>query len=139
MEKEKITEKVTKKRSEKVMEKKLKEKEQGTSKEANTAGKATELKEEGQEQLDDIKTSETKKTSKSSLRFGGYDPSVNYGCQNKMIKCYILHQMVYQFVFGHPDGTKPTIYEKSVAVDADFVSFPRFEFGFLRLKCNQFQ
>ncbi|VDM36755.1 unnamed protein product [Toxocara canis] len=41
-----------------------------------------------------------------------FDPSINYGHQSKMIKCYILHQLVYHFVYGLPEGTKPTIYER---------------------------
>lgn len=50
-----------------------------------------------------------------------YDPTVNYGQQNKMIRCYILHQFIWHFVYGLPDGTRPTIYERLI-----FLSKSRF-------------
>lgn len=41
-----------------------------------------------------------------------FDPAINYGHQSKMIRCYVLHQFVYQFVYGLPEGTKPTVYNR---------------------------
>uniref|UniRef100_A0A914ZHJ6 GTF3C1 extended winged-helix domain-containing protein n=1 Tax=Parascaris univalens TaxID=6257 RepID=A0A914ZHJ6_PARUN len=41
-----------------------------------------------------------------------FDPAINYGHQSKMIRCFVLHQFVYQFVYGLPEGTKPTVYNR---------------------------
>uniref|UniRef100_A0A158Q6Q2 DEP domain-containing protein n=1 Tax=Elaeophora elaphi TaxID=1147741 RepID=A0A158Q6Q2_9BILA len=39
-------------------------------------------------------------------------PNDMYGQQNKMIRCYIIHQLVWHCLYGLPQGTKPNVWER---------------------------
>ncbi|KAJ1347398.1 hypothetical protein KIN20_002439 [Parelaphostrongylus tenuis] len=34
-----------------------------------------------------------------------------FGYQSKAIRCFVVHEIAFQLVFGHPVGTKPNLYE----------------------------
>ncbi|KJH46260.1 hypothetical protein DICVIV_07696 [Dictyocaulus viviparus] len=34
-----------------------------------------------------------------------------YGYQSKAIRCFVAHEIAFQLVFGHAEGTKPSCYE----------------------------
>lgn len=35
-----------------------------------------------------------------------------YGQQNKMIRCCVIHQLVWHCLYGLPQGTKPNVWER---------------------------
>ncbi|CAG9532989.1 unnamed protein product [Cercopithifilaria johnstoni] len=39
-------------------------------------------------------------------------PNDMYGQQNKMIRCYVIHQLVWHSLYGLPRGTKPNVWER---------------------------
>ncbi|VDO62191.1 unnamed protein product [Onchocerca flexuosa] len=39
-------------------------------------------------------------------------PTDIYGQQNKMIRCCIIHQLVWHCLYGLPQGTKPNVWER---------------------------
>ncbi|MFH4976341.1 hypothetical protein AB6A40_003050 [Gnathostoma spinigerum] len=41
-----------------------------------------------------------------------YDPNISYGYQNKMIRCFVVHELVYHFVYGLGEEVKPNVYER---------------------------
>ncbi|VDO35322.1 unnamed protein product [Haemonchus placei] len=34
-----------------------------------------------------------------------------YGYQTKAIRCFVIHELAYQLVYGYPEGTNPTCYD----------------------------
>ncbi|VDN05694.1 unnamed protein product [Thelazia callipaeda] len=39
-------------------------------------------------------------------------PSDMYGRQSKMIRCFVMHQLVWHCLYGLPEGTKPNVWER---------------------------
>ncbi|WKX97039.1 hypothetical protein Q1695_013019 [Nippostrongylus brasiliensis] len=37
--------------------------------------------------------------------------STEYGYQTKAIRCFVVHELVFQFVYGHAEGTRPTCFD----------------------------
>lgn len=46
-------------------------------------------------------------------------PNDIYGQQSKMIRCCVIHQLIWHCIYGMPEGTKPTVWERLV----DFFDF----------------
>uniref|UniRef100_A0A1I7VVP8 General transcription factor 3C polypeptide 1 n=1 Tax=Loa loa TaxID=7209 RepID=A0A1I7VVP8_LOALO len=45
-------------------------------------------------------------------------PNDMYGQQNKMIRCCIIHQLVWHCLYGLPQGTKPNVWERFLPYQA---------------------
>uniref|UniRef100_A0A0K0CWH7 General transcription factor 3C polypeptide 1 n=1 Tax=Angiostrongylus cantonensis TaxID=6313 RepID=A0A0K0CWH7_ANGCA len=41
------------------------------------------------------------------------EPVTEFGYQSKAIRCFVVHEIAFQLVFGHPEGTKPNCYDLS--------------------------
>ncbi|KAE9421220.1 hypothetical protein Angca_004877 [Angiostrongylus cantonensis] len=39
------------------------------------------------------------------------EPVTEFGYQSKAIRCFVVHEIAFQLVFGHPEGTKPNCYD----------------------------
>lgn len=51
-------------------------------------------------------------TSSEKLPMNTRLPNDIYGQQTKMIRCYIIHQLVWHCLYGLPQGTKPNVWQR---------------------------